>query len=199
MQSELDLASLMASRLCHDIVGPVGAIQNGLELMAEDEAMAEMAIDLIKKSAHQASAKLQFARMAYGAAGGADVLDPGEAGRLTGELFKGERASLDWAWAGPAEPRIAVKLGMLLATYALGAVPRGGTVTVEHVDGAITVTAAGDTLRNPPFVDVVGGSGDVTEPQGVQAKIIAMLAESGGWRVDVASDGSRMTFRTVPL
>ncbi|RAH98888.1 histidine phosphotransferase [Acuticoccus sediminis] len=197
MQSELELASLMASRLCHDIVGPVGAIQNGLELIAEDEAMAEMAMDLIKKSALQASAKLQYARMAYGAAGGADELDPGEAGRLTAELFKGERATLDWAWKGGAQPRTEVKLGMLLATYALGAVPRGGTVTVEYGEGGLVVTAAGETLRNPPFVDVTTGGGEITDPRGVQAKIIAMLAESGGWRVDVASDGSRMTFRTV--
>lgn len=79
MTRELDLASLLASRLCHDVVGPVGAIQNGLELMAEDEFMTEMALDLIRKSAHQASAKLQYARMAYGAAGGAEQLDPAEA------------------------------------------------------------------------------------------------------------------------
>ena len=198
MQSDLDLASLMASRLCHDIVGPVGAIQNGLELMAEDESMTEMAMDLIRKSAHQASAKLQYARMAYGAAGGADVLDPAEAGRLTGELFAGERASLDWSWSGAAQPRLHVKLAMLLATYALGAVPRGGTVTVEYGDGAVTVTAAGETMRTPPFLDVLSGGGDITDPRAIQAKIIAMMAESDGTRVDVASEGQQMVLRTVP-
>ena len=89
MTDDLDLASLLASRLCHDVVGPVGAIQNGLELIAEDKSMTEMAMALIQKSAAQASAKLQFARTAYGAAGGADVLDPAEAGRLTAAMFEG--------------------------------------------------------------------------------------------------------------
>ncbi|MEM8665573.1 MAG: histidine phosphotransferase, partial [Pseudomonadota bacterium] len=100
MQSDLELASLLASRLCHDVVGPVGAIQNGLELIAEDKSMTDMAMDLIKKSAAQATAKLQYARMAYGTAGGADVLDPAEAGRLTAAMFTGERAELVWTWAG---------------------------------------------------------------------------------------------------
>ncbi|WP_075222956.1 histidine phosphotransferase family protein [Acuticoccus yangtzensis] len=197
MQSELDLASLMASRLCHDIVGPVGAIQNGLELMAEDESMAEMAMDLIKKSAHQASAKLQYARMAYGAAGGAEMLDPAEAGRLTGELFKGERASMDWTWSGPAAPRIPVKLAMLLATFALGAVPRGGTVTIAAEGEGVVVTAAGDTLRSPPFLDILTGGGEITDPRATQAKMIEMLAASGGLRIDVTSDGASMVLRTV--
>lgn len=197
MQSELDLASLLASRLCHDIVGPVGAIQNGLELMAEDESMAEMAMDLIKKSARQASDKLQYARMAYGAAGGADLLDPAEAGRLTGALFQGERATLEWTWAGEAQPRVLVKMAMLLATYALAAVPRGGTVTVANTDAGLEVSAVGETLRTPPFLDLVSEGGELTDPRGAQAICIHRLAESIGTKVAVMSDGTRMSF-TVP-
>lgn len=197
MQSELDLASLLASRLCHDVVGPVGAIQNGLELMGEDDSMAEMAMDLIKKSAKQATAKLQWARMAYGAAGGADVLDPAEAGRLTAGVFESERATLDWDWAGAAEPRVPVKLAMLLATFALGAVPRGGTVTVRHGEGTLTVAAQGEAVRNPPFLDVLTGGGEITDPRAVQAVCIHKLAESIGWAVDAAADGDTMTFRAA--
>lgn len=195
MQSELDLASLLASRLCHDIVGPVGAIQNGLELMAEDESMADMAMDLIKKSARQASDKLQYARMAYGAAGGAELLDTGEAGRLTAALFEGERASLDWTWAGDAQPRVLVKMAMLLATYALAAVPRGGKVTVASGEGGLEVVAEGDTLRTPPFLELVSDGGELTDPRGAQAICIHRLAESIGTKVGIMSDGTRMSFQ----
>ena len=70
---DLELAALISSRICHDVISPVGAIANGLEMLGEeqDEAMREQTLALIRKSAHQASAKLQFARLAFGAAGSA--------------------------------------------------------------------------------------------------------------------------------
>jgi len=69
----LDLAALVSSCICHDVINPVAAIANGLEMLAEepDQAMRDAAMDLIRKSALQASAKLQFARLAFGAAGSA--------------------------------------------------------------------------------------------------------------------------------
>lgn len=199
MQSDLELASLLASRLCHDVVGPVGAIQNGLELIAEDRSMTEMAMDLIRKSAAQATAKLQYARMAYGAAGGAEVLDPGEAGRLTGAMFAGERATLDWAWKGDPAALAEIKVGMLLATFALGAVPRGGTVTVRREDdGTVTVTAEGSAIRTPPFSELVTDGGDVTDPRAVQAALIERLAASAGWKIVMDAGEGALTFRTLP-
>ena len=84
--SDLDLAALVSSRICHDIISPVGAIANGLELMDEetDQDMREQAMDLIRKSATQASAKLQFARLAFGAAGSAGaVIDLNDAEKVT--------------------------------------------------------------------------------------------------------------------
>lgn len=199
MQSDLELASLLASRLCHDVVGPVGAIQNGLELIAEDESMTEMAMDLIRKSAAQATAKLQYARMAYGAAGGAEMLDPAEAGRLTTAMFEGERASLDWQWAGAAQPRLEVKLAMLLATFALGAVPRGGTVTLVHSEETgLAITAEGATIRTPPFVELVTQGGDTQDPRAVQALLIERFAAEIGWTVKADPGETAMRFTTIP-
>src|SRR5687768_6116239 len=80
----LELAALVASRVCHDIISPVGAIVNGLEVLEEekDESMREFAMDLVQKSARQASAKLQFSRLAFGASGGAGAeIDMADAGR----------------------------------------------------------------------------------------------------------------------
>lgn len=193
MPTDLDLASLLASRLCHDVVGPVGAIQNAFELMAQDESVTEMAMDLIRKSARQASAKLMYARMAYGVVGGAEMLDPAEAGRLTADIFADERATLDWTWAGPAAPKDPVKLAMLLATYALGCVPRGGTITVRHNDAGLEVRAESESLRTPQFMDVVTGA-DTSDPRAAQALCIHRLAAGIGSKVAVDSDGSRMLF-----
>ncbi len=197
MTDDLDLASLLASRLCHDVVGPVGAIQNGLELIAEDKSMTEMAMALIQKSAAQASAKLQFARTAYGAAGGADVLDPAEAGRLTAAMFEGERATLSWQWNGAPAGRVTVKLAMILATYALGAVPRGGEVTVEESDGAVIVTATGDPVREPAFLDVLKGGQDVSDPRAVPAALVQRLAKANGRSLDVEEGEGMMRFVTA--
>jgi histidine phosphotransferase ChpT len=80
----LDLAALLCSRVCHDVISPVGAIVNGLEVLEDekDESMRGFAQDLIKKSAKQASARLQFARLAFGAAGSAGAaIDTGHAAR----------------------------------------------------------------------------------------------------------------------
>jgi len=197
MSSDTDLASLVASRLCHDVVGPVGAIQNGLELMAEEGEASEMAMDLIQKSAAQASAKLQFARMAYGAAGGATELDPAEAGRLTAGIFAGERATLDWTWAGEADARDRVKIAMLMAAYALGAVPRGGTITVRREAAGVVVEAKGAHVRAPPFLESMTEGSEVADPRAVPPMVILQLARRMGWSVTVTAGESTMTFKAA--
>lgn len=197
--TELDFASLLASHLCHDVIGPVGAIQNGLEMIAEDKSMTAMAMDLIVKSATKATAKLEYARMALGAAGGAETLDPGKAGRITAGMFHGERATLAWEWTGDAGPRVAVKLAMLLATFAQGAVPLGGKITVTYSDGAgPRVVAEGAQLRTPPFLEIATGGGEVADPRAVQPLFIERLAASAGWHVQADVTGTTMTFRMVP-
>src|ERR1017187_2967512 len=95
----LDLAALLCSRVCHDVISPVGAIVNGLEVL-EDEKDTEMrafAIELIKKSAHTASARLQFCRLAFGAAGSAGAaIDTGDAEQVARGLLADERTTLQW-------------------------------------------------------------------------------------------------------
>src|SRR5579872_7358542 len=95
----LDLAALLCSRVCHDVISPVGAIVNGLEVL-EDEKDAEMrgfALELIKKSANTASARLQFCRLAFGAAGSAGAsIDTGDAESVARNLFVDQRTRLDW-------------------------------------------------------------------------------------------------------
>ena len=105
----LELAALVASRVCHDIISPVGAIVNGLEVLEEekDESMREFAMDLVQKSARQASAKLQFSRLAFGASGAAGAeIDMVDAGRCTAALMLASWASA-WRWRASASLRCA--------------------------------------------------------------------------------------------
>src|SRR5690554_5668611 len=97
--TSLDLAALVASRVCHDIISPVGAMTNGLEVLDEEgnEDMRDFAMDLIRKSARQASAKLQFARLAFGAAGSAGAeIDLGDAQKVAAGFLENEKADLSW-------------------------------------------------------------------------------------------------------
>ena len=95
----LDLAALLCSRVCHDLISPVGAIVNGLEVLAEskDEETKEFALDLIKKSAGTASAKLQFCRIAFGAAGSAGAqIDTGDAEKVSRGFLEDEKTKIEW-------------------------------------------------------------------------------------------------------
>ena len=104
----LDLAALLCSRVCHDVISPVGAIVNGLEVLEEDkdEDMREFALDLIRKSAHTASARLQFCRLAFGAAGSAGAaIDTGDAEKVARGLIADDRTESIWMRRASSCPR----------------------------------------------------------------------------------------------
>src|ERR1700681_2413212 len=95
----LDLAALLCSRVCHDLISPVGAIMNGLEVMEDDndEETKNFALELIKKSARTASAKLQFCRIAFGAAGSAGAqIDTGDAEKVARGMIEDEKTKIAW-------------------------------------------------------------------------------------------------------
>ena len=155
----LDLASLLCSRVCHDVISPVGAIVNGLEVLDEekDPEMRTFAMDLVKKSATVASAKLQFCRLAFGAAGSAGAsIDTGDAETVTRGLFGDDKIKLDWRAPRVLMPKNKVKLILNLCLVAAGTIPRGGTMTVEveggSDDAAIRIVARGSYARVPAGV-----------------------------------------------
>jgi histidine phosphotransferase ChpT len=132
--SSLDLAALLCSRVCHDVISPVGAIINGLEVLdgEKDEEMRTIAMELIKKSAVSASARLQFCRLAFGAAGSFGALiDTGDAEKVARDIFTNGRTVLQWNTARRMASRNSVKLLLNLCLIAAGAVPRGGVVAVD--------------------------------------------------------------------
>src|SRR5476649_235299 len=146
----LDLAALLCSRVCHDLISPVGAIVNGLEVLEEgkDEETKTFALDLIRKSANTASAKLQFCRIAFGAAGSAGAqIDLGDAQTIARGFLEDDKTKL--AWNLPrvllAKNRVKLLLNMLL--IAGQTIPRGGKLTVDPIGSGeslgLKVSAAG--------------------------------------------------------
>jgi histidine phosphotransferase ChpT len=135
----LQLAALLCSRLCHDLISPVGAIGNGLEVLRDedDEEMKRHAMTLIEASAHQASARLQFARIAFGAAGSAgSEIELGDALALTENILVRGKVSLDWKLENKLVAKDVVKLLLNLVLISIDCIPRGGTLSVEGDLGA---------------------------------------------------------------
>ena len=204
----LDLAALLCSRVCHDLISPVGAIVNGLEVMDEDkdEETKVFALDLIKKSAKQASAKLQFCRLAFGAAGslGASI-DTGDAETVTRALLVNEKTSL--AWGAPRQflAKNKVKLLLNLCLIAQSTVPRGGVISVD-LSGqdeslAMRVQAKGPNARLASGVaDLVAGrpeSGAV-DAHSIQPYFAGLMARECGMEVAITVEAESVTFEARP-
>jgi len=134
VMTAVDFASLLCSRLCHDLVGPVGALYNGVELLADedDPEMRQRCIELVADSARQTSAKLKFFRLAFGAAGGfAAEVDAREAqGALEGLYAGDKRIELGWLVAADALPKGAVRILLVLAMTAGDSLLRGGRLSI---------------------------------------------------------------------
>ncbi len=194
----LDLAALLCSRVCHDLISPVGAIVNGMEVLedTDDESTRSFALDLIKKSASQASAKLQFCRLAFGAAGSAGAeIDLGDAESVARGFIEDDKMSLRWQLprAYAAKNRVKLLLNMLI--LAAGAIPRGGVITVDPSgEGAtgLRVTASGLNARVPAAAAALlagEAANGVVDAQAIQPFYTGLLARSCGLAVTVQAEG----------
>ncbi len=144
--TDYDLAALLCSRLTHDLTGPVGAVANGVELMTEDDdpQMQAQSLELLAFSAAEVSRRLQFYRLAFGAAGGLQATTTiGEGQRVAVNFFAERKQELHWA-EGSADqltlPQAAVQLLLNLVLLGGEALPRGGTVSVDVAKKGMTVT-----------------------------------------------------------
>ena len=203
----LDLAALLCSRVCHDIISPVGAIINGLEVLDEDNSqdMREFAFGLIQRSARQASAKLQFARLAFGAAGSAGAeIDLANAEKVAKGYMDGEKADFSWESPQVLMPKNLVKLLLNLILLANAAVPRGGAVKVT-VEGAtaprFVLRSSGPSARVPAaFESLVPGNleGSQVDAQSVQAYYTGALARASGMTIAARLDGADVVITADP-
>ena len=188
----IDLAALLCSRLCHDLLSPVGALNNGIELLADeqDPEMRERCLELLTESARASANKLKFFRLAFGAGGGfGDDIDTREAKIALEGLYGPEkRIELGWMVAGDRLPKGAVKLLLNLAMIAGDALVRGGRldVGVERSATAIEMVIRAEGQRvlvDPKLRSTIlnGATGDSVEPRAAGAWLAhALAAEAGG-------------------
>lgn len=205
----LDLAALMCSRVCHDVISPVGAIVNGLEVLEDekDESMREFAQDLIRKSAKQASARLQFARIAFGAAGSAGAsIDLGDAAQVARGFIEDDRVKLHFEAPRVLLPKNQVKLFLNVLMLATHAIPRGGEISVSAVvDGDVgkfTIRATGKTARIPPHAEeLLKGEAEsgAIDAHAIQPYYTGLIARAAGYGVVFVLDGEVVTISCEPL
>jgi histidine phosphotransferase ChpT len=201
--SDLELAALVSSKICHDIISPVGAIANGLEVIDEetDQVMHDHAMNLIRSSAAQASAKLQFARLAFGAAGSAGAeIDTLEAEKVARMVAEAGKHTLEWNGPPARLVKDKVKLLLNMVTLALAALPRGGTIKVsisgEGDASSFEVRCQGESARVPENLAALmaGSTGQALDAHTIQPFFTLRIAKAAGMSLKAESDGSDIIF-----
>jgi histidine phosphotransferase ChpT len=181
----LDLAALLCSRVCHDLINPVAAIVNGLMVLEEekDEEMRSLATTLVKNSSHAASARLQFCRIAFGAAGSAGAqIDTGDAEKVARGFLEDEKTSIAWTLQRAYLPKNRVKLLLNMMVAAGQTIPRGGSMIVEPIGEGeavgFRVAVKGAIVRMSEQLPkmLAGGEGDTIEAQTIQPYYTGLLA-----------------------
>jgi histidine phosphotransferase ChpT len=201
----LDLASLLCSRVCHDLISPTGAIVNGLEVLEEgnDAETKEFALDLIKKSAKTASARLQFCRLAFGAAGSAGAqIDTGDAETMARGFIE-DKIKLTWNLHRVLLPKNQVKLLLNMLIIAIGTIPRGGALTIDPVGEGealgFRITTSGLNARIPQaVVGLLAGSSEngTIDAHAIQPFYTGLLARACGVAVSLTAEGDGVVVAT---
>jgi histidine phosphotransferase ChpT len=198
----LDLAALLCSRVCHDLISPVGAIVNGLEVLEEekDESTKQFALDLIKKSSRTASAKLQFCRIAFGAAGSAGAqIDTGDAESISRGFFEDDKTKLTWNLPRVLMAKNRVKLLLNMLILAGQTIPRGGTLTVDPVGSgdamSFSIRAAGTNAKISPTVLPLlkGEPAEGVDAHKIQPFYAGLLARDCGLNVTMTAEADTVT------
>lgn len=205
----VDLASLLCSRLCHDLMSPVGALNNGIELLADedDPDMRDKCLELLADSARASANKLKFFRLAFGAAGGfGSEIDTREAETALEGLFGPERRiELTWVVGDEKLPKGAVKLLLNLALLAGDALVRGGRLHVgaERGDDGIelAVRAEGPRILLDPELrrTLIEGSDGPVEPRAAGAWLAHALATAGGGTIQLSDSADDVLMMGVAI
>jgi histidine phosphotransferase ChpT len=197
----LELAALLCSRVCHDLISPVGAIVNGLEVLDDDPKPEDrdFALDLIRKSAKTASARLQFCRLAFGAAGSSGAqIDLGDAQNMAKGHIEDGKVTLTWNLPRLLLPKNRVKLLLNMLVVAQQTIPRGGTLVIDPVgDGesmSFRITAAGLNARVPQnIVDLLSAKSTASiDAHSVQPHYTRLLAQACGMSVTLVLEGEKV-------
>lgn len=203
--SAADLAALLAARLCHDLVSPISAVGNAISVLEDPDAedMHADAMELVKGSARQAWAKLEFSRLAFGAGGSAPgSLEAHEVRRVADDMFAASKSSLEWRLNVSSFEKSVARTLLNLILLGVEALPRGGVVTIEAAaDGErLRVMCEGKRARLAPGVaDALEGRAPENgyDARSIQPYYAGLLAREAGGRASARLDGERVEFAAL--
>jgi histidine phosphotransferase ChpT len=208
--SDLELAALISSKICHDVIGPVGAIYNGIETFDEDDDAESKtyALDVIRNCTEQASARLQFARFAFGAAGSAGaMIDLSTAEQISRGFIGQGKHKLAWRGNPGHMAKDRVKLLLNLVASAITALPRGGDIEVD-ISGTPQAptfdlrcrSKDGKGARNPQYLAefIEGTRAPAIDAMTIQAYYTCRLATSAGLQLSIVKSGDDVILKARP-
>lgn len=205
--SDLDLAALISSKICHDVIGPVGAIYNGLEILDEDDDLEakSYALDVIRNVTEQASARLQFARFAFGASGSAGaMIDLGTAEQISRGFIGNGKHKLVWRGQPGHMAKDKVKLLLNLIASAITALPRGGEIDVSMggtlEQPSFLIRCKGTGAKPPQYLTefVIGQQPPALDAMSIQAYYTWRLAGTAGMRIEILKDDADILLSAKP-
>ena len=177
-----DLNALLGSRICHDLISPLGAIGNGIELLSMSGITAAPEIELITESVENANARIRFFRVAFGSASAGQILAKAEISAILADMAKGGRLEIDWQPQDAVERPLA-KLLFLLLQCVETALPWGGRVLVSQTDERWHIHAKAERTKTDPALWNMLGSGgapDDVSSANVHFALVADAAQRAG-------------------
>jgi histidine phosphotransferase ChpT len=191
--SSIDIAGLISSRICHDVISPIGAIDNGLELLGMAGGFDGPEMELISESAQNASARIRFFRVAFGAAA-EQLMGPAEVSSIVSDLHRGSRLSVDWSVQEP-QPRRAVRQAFNGLLCLETAMPYGGDISIERQNDQWCLTARAEKLNVDEALwgRLAGQPGsEPLLPAQVQFALLPLIAEEDGRAITMRSDDTSL-------
>lgn len=198
----LSLTALMSSRLCHDLINPVGALSSGLDVLNDpslDDDMKDAAIDLVRTSAEKSIALLKYARLAYGAAGGLGAELPlDEAKNILTSMYQWSKPDLIWRLGPGQASKEKVKALLVIGATAAECVPRGGTVVIDESADRYSITATGPRamLQDDVIKALLLDAQDM-KPKFAPIYMVALMAKQTGGGIFGGIDGETVSFSLV--
>ncbi|MDZ4791409.1 MAG: histidine phosphotransferase family protein [Hyphomicrobiales bacterium] len=204
---ELNISAFMSSKLCHDLVGPVGAINNGLELLEDDDDddTRAYAFEIIQNSARIAALRLEFARLAFGSSSGlGGEIELGHAEKIARHFVEEGKHRLNWPRPEGALPKDHVRLLLIALCISLQATPGGGEIAVSVRKGLKTpsffIRCKGKTARMPENFEALlnGMAAKEVDPRNIMPYYAGRLAIALGAALTARKDGADMVFECAP-
>lgn len=203
MTNELTLSALISSRICHDLISPIGAINNGLELLAMTNSVGGEEIALITASAKSASDSLRFMRIAFGAASSTEMMGASEIASIAAAHIGTPRLSVHWTADQRELNRAAAKLILLMAMTAATAAPLGGVLNIKDAPSGgfpYEIDITGQKIAfAAPAAQALKGAADLEqlEPRYASFALLALVAKAAAYSVDwhMTDEAGRMTLR----